>query len=102
MYSFISGRVVSVTEGVVVIENNGIGYEIAVGANTLADCCVGKNMQLFTYLQVKEDVFALYGFSTQEEKTMFLKLITVSGVGPKMALQVLSGMALNSLIIAIA
>ncbi len=102
MYSFISGRIVSVVDGIVVIENNGIGYELNVSANTLSRCTVGNNMQLFTYLQVKEDIFALFGFSSQEEKSMFLKLITVSGVGPKMALQVLSGMDLNALIIAIA
>lgn len=102
MYSFISGRVVAVTDGTVVVENNGIGYEINVSGNTVGSCAVGKNMQLFTYLQVKEDIFALYGFSSQEEKSMFIKLITVSGVGPKMALQILSGLDINSLIIAIA
>lgn len=102
MYSFISGRIVAVTDGIVVIENNGIGFEINVSTNTLANCSVGKNMQLHTYLQVKEDMLALYGFSSLEEKSMFLKLITISGVGPKMALQVLSGMEINSLIIAIA
>lgn len=102
MYSFISGSIVSAIEGQIVIENNGIGYEINVSANTLMDCVVGQTKQLFTYLQVKEDAMVLFGFSSQEEKSMFLKLITISGVGPKMALQVLSGLDLNSLIIAIA
>lgn len=102
MYAFISGRIVTATENLIVIENNGIGYELNVSANTLTHCIVGKNMQLFTYLQVKEDLMALFGFSTQEEKNMFIKLITVSGVGPKLALQVLSGMELNGLLIAIA
>ncbi len=102
MYSFISGRVVSAKEGQIVLENNGIGYEINVSSNTLSEAgIVGKNLQLHTYLQVKEDLFALYGFSSVEEKNLFLKLISISGVGPKMALQVLSGLDLNSLILAI-
>jgi Holliday junction DNA helicase, RuvA subunit len=102
MYSFITGRVVAVTEGCIVIENNGIGYELCVSNNTLVNAgVVGKTLQLFTYLQVKEDMLALYGFSSQEEKSLFLKLISISGVGPKMALQVLSGMELNSLVLAI-
>lgn len=102
MYSFITGRVVSATEGLMVIENNGIGYELNVSNNTLVNAgIVGKTLQLFTYMQVKEDLVALYGFSSMEEKGMFLKLISISGVGPKMALQVLSGLELNSLVLAI-
>ena len=73
MYSFISGRVVSAKEGQIVLENNGIGYEINVSSNTLSEAgIVGKNLQLHTYLQVKEDLFALYGFSSVEEKNLFL------------------------------
>ncbi|MEG1612783.1 MAG: Holliday junction branch migration protein RuvA [Clostridia bacterium] len=102
MYSFISGRVVSATEGTIVIENNGIGYELTVSNSTLSVAgIVGKSLQLYTYLQVKEDLMALYGFATKEEKSMFLKLISISGVGPKMAMQVLSGLDLNALVLAI-
>ena len=58
--------------------------------------------KIYTYLYVREDTFALYGFSTLGEKTLFLRLIEISGVGPKLAMQILSGMDLNSLSIAIA
>jgi Holliday junction DNA helicase RuvA len=92
MYAFISGRVVFASEGQVVIENNGIGYQIMVSNATLAvSNIIGETKQLHTYFYVKEDIFALYGFATIEEKNMFLKLIAISGVGPKLALQVLSG-----------
>lgn len=102
MYSFISGRIVSVTDGSVVIENNGIGYELSVSANTMGCCSPGKNMQLFTFMQVREDDVSLYGFATREEKVIFKKLIGISGVGPKMALQALSGMSVSGLLTAVA
>ncbi|HIU82563.1 MAG TPA: Holliday junction branch migration protein RuvA [Candidatus Faecicola pullistercoris] len=102
MYAFISGRVVSSSEGQIIVENNGIGYQLNVSNTTLAEGGQpGVNRQFYTYLYVKEDVFSLYGFTTEEEKNMFLKLISISGVGPKMALQVLSGMDSKSLAIAI-
>lgn len=102
MYAFISGRVVSVSENQIVIENGGIGYQIAVSSNTIAKIgSIGDTRQLYTYLQVKEDLFALYGFLTLEEKNMFIKLINISGVGPKLALQVLSGMEPRALALCI-
>ena len=71
--------------------------------NTLADARnLGAEMKLYTYLYVKEDVFALYGFSRLEEKTLFMRLIEISGVGPKLAMQVLGGYDLGTLTVAIA
>lgn len=103
MYNFIIGKVAHVTNGSIVLENNGIGYEIGVSGNTLADCGeIGRTVKIHTFLYVKEDVFALYGFSKLEEKTLFLRLIDISGIGPKLAMQILSGMELGSLIAAIA
>ena len=88
MYAFISGRVVSSSEGQIIVENNGIGYQLNVSNTTLAEGGQpGVNRQFYTYLYVKEDVFSLYGFTTEEEKNMFLKLISISGVGPKMAIK---------------
>jgi len=102
VYSFISGRVAEAREGTVVIENNGIGYELLVSNNTLTKCSeTGKSVQLYTYMKVSDDGVALYGFASAEEKSMFLKLTTVSGVGPKVALAVLSGLSLNDLGLAI-
>lgn len=103
MYAFISGKVVSANEGQIVLENNGVGYLLTVSGNTLATAgTIGATLQLHTYLQVKEDIFALYGFSTLEEKKFFLKLIDISGIGPKLAMQILSGCDLNTLAAAIA
>ena len=103
MYNYIKGTLAAVEAGRVVLENNGIGYELGVSGNTLADAKeIGKEMKLYTYLYVREDVFALYGFSRAEEKTLFMRLIEISGVGPKLAMQILSGYDLGTLTVAIA
>lgn len=105
MYSYIKGRLVEARKGAIVLENNGIGYEIGVSGNTLSDAAaVGTDgeMKLYTYLYVREDTFALYGFSRYEEKTLFMRLIDISGVGPKLAMQVLGGYDLGTLTAAIA
>ena len=102
MYNYITGKVVQATGNTLVLENNGIGYEIGVSGNTLYDVANASTAKIYTYLYVREDTFALYGFSTLGEKTLFLRLIEISGVGPKLAMQILSGMDLNSLSIAIA
>ena len=102
MYAFIAGRVAEAREGIVVLENNGIGYELYVSNTTFTKACeTGKNIQLFTYFKASEEGVTLYGFATSEEKNMFLKLITVSGVGPKVALALLSGISLIDLALAI-
>ena len=103
MYNYIKGTLAAVEAGRVVLENNGIGYELGVSGNTLADAKeIGKEMKLYTYLYDREDVFALYGFSRAEEKTLFMRLIEISGVGPKLAMQILSGYDLGTLTVAIA
>lgn len=99
MYSFISGIVDEKTEQYVVIDCNGVGYEIYVSNNTLSNLpSVGEMAKVYTYLQVREDAMQLFGFLNKEEKNMFLELITVSGVGPKMALVILSSLSINNLI----
>lgn len=101
MFNYVFGEVVDCKDNCVVLDVNGLGYELAVSSFTLADCAVGQKTKLFAYLQVKEDGLQLFGFSTEEEKNMFLRLISVSGVGCKMAQAVLSGMDSNSLAVAI-
>ena len=102
MINFVSGELVQKTENSIVIENSGIGYEIFVSTNTLVGVRVfGEKVKVFTYLHVKEDELSLYGFLTLEEKELFLKLITVSGVGPKMGLGILSGLSFSQLVVAI-
>ena len=102
MIAYIKGQVIDEFDGGVVLENNGIGYEILCSAALLAKLSAEKEGGVFTYLQVKEDGLSLFGFDNKEEKRMFLKLISVSGIGPKMAMGILSGMRVNELATAIA
>ena len=102
MINYISGELVAKTDGSLIVENNGIGYEIFVSTTDLSAVgFIGENVKIFTYLNVKEDEMSLYGFLTKEEKDMFLKLISVSGIGPKLALGVLSGLSISDLAVAI-
>ncbi len=101
MLGFVSGKVVSLEEGSAVVENNGLGFELAVSSNTLGRLEAGAETKLYTYLQVREDGLTLFGFATLDEKKMFLKLVSVSGIGPKVALSVLSGLKLSDLAAAI-
>ncbi|MEG1645831.1 MAG: Holliday junction branch migration protein RuvA [Clostridia bacterium] len=101
MYAFIEGKIEYVKDNLIVINNNGIGYNVRVTVNALEKLNKEK-ARVYTYLNVTQDGMALYGFYSLDEKAMFEKLITVTGVGPKMAIQILSGMDLNNLLLAIA
>ncbi len=101
MFSFICGAVMSINDNTVVLKNNGIGFELQVSNATLVNISEGKTVQLFVYLQTRDDGMSLFGFSSENEKTMFLRLISVGGVGPKVALSVLSGLKLSDLALAI-
>lgn len=102
MYSYIQGKIVDKTFTSIVVDNNGIGYEIGVSGNTLTDIDMGEIVKIYTYLYVREDEMSLYGFSRLEEKKLFLRLIEISGIGPKMAMQILGGYDLKTLTVAIA
>lgn len=92
MINFLCGDIVNVIDGKVIIKNGNIGYELYVSSNTASKLCIGDSVQLFCYLQVKEDGLSLYGFYSQEEKALFQQLTSVSGIGPKNAITILSGM----------
>ena len=102
MIAYIKGKVIDEFDGGVVLENNGIGYEILCSASALTRLSAQKEGGVYTYFQVKDDGVFLYGFDNKAEKNMFMKLIAVSGVGPKLGITVLSGMNLNDLAAAIA
>jgi len=102
MIGYIKGNLLSAVDGVVVLENNGIGYEISCSASVYQKLLDNKGGETYTYLAVREDGVYLYGFISPEEKAMFLKLISVSGVGPKMGITVLSNMKLDDLALKIA
>lgn len=102
MIGYIKGKVLYHTGSEIVLENNGIGYEVFCSASRGAELAFRGAGRVYTYTAVREDGIYLYGFVSAEEKKMFLKLITVSGVGPKMGITVLSGMNLSALALAIA
>ena len=92
MIASVRGEVLSRMGGEVVIEAAGVGYKFAVSSETLtAVPAAGEQARLFTHLVLRDDGINLYGFSTQAERELFLMLIGVQGVGPKVALAVLSG-----------
>ena len=102
MFSYIEGTIEDIDDNKLIVGCNGIGYELLVSNNTLSSVCIGQKSKLYVYMNVREDGVYLFGFLNKEEKKMFLKLITVSGVGPKVALSILSGMSIKDLIISIA
>ncbi|MGM9882310.1 MAG: Holliday junction branch migration protein RuvA [Bacilli bacterium] len=88
MYGYIKGTIVDVEPNYVIIDNDGIGYLIFV-PNPYS-FMIGKEYTIYTYANIREDEYSLYGFKTKEEKELFLKLISVKGLGPKMALPMLA------------
>ncbi len=103
MIASVRGEVLSRLGGEVVIEAAGVGYKLAVSSETLAAVpAAGEQARLFTHLVMRDDAMHLYGFSAQAERELFLMLIGVQSVGPKVALAVLSGGTPRELLNAIA
>ena len=90
MYYYVSGVVAHVEPLLAVIDCGGVGYACRTTSYTLSQIKKGEKAKLYTYLSVREDAMDLYGFATQEELKLFCQLISVSGVGPKAALSILS------------
>ena len=88
MYDYIKGTITSIKNNSIVVDNNGIGYLIYVSNPYSFE--LGRDYKVYVYQQIKEDENSLFGFKTLEEKEFFLKLISVSGVGCKMALPILA------------
>ena len=102
MIGYIKGRVLHSDSGVVLLEVNGVGYELVCSGAAFAKLVTDGQGEAYTYLQVREDGVSLFGFVSPEEKNMFLKLISVSGVGPKAGISILSSMNLGEIALAIA
>lgn len=91
MYYYIKGKLALRGENYIVVDAHGVGYMIYTSLNTIQNVGVqGSEVTVYTYLNVREDAHELYGFATLEEKTLFMQLLSVSGVGAKVALSVLS------------
>ncbi|MFS0775830.1 Holliday junction branch migration protein RuvA [Neobacillus sp. 3P2-tot-E-2] len=101
MYEFFKGTVEFVGPEYIVIENNGIGYQIATPNPFIYSSKMNTNVTVYTYHYVREDLMALYGFETREEKKLFTKLLNVSGIGPKGALAILASGEVQQVVSAI-
>ncbi|MBR6504241.1 MAG: Holliday junction branch migration protein RuvA [Clostridia bacterium] len=102
MYSYIKGSLEIKSNGFIVIDNNGIGYKIFMSENgieTLGE--IGDNVKVYTYYHVREDNISLFGFTSNEELRMFELLISVSGVGAKSAINMLSSITPSDFALAI-
>ena len=98
MFSYLHGTLAQKNPAQVVIDVGGVGYEVTIPLSTyrlLSD--KGSRVMLLTHVHIREDAHQIYGFSSEEERNFFRLLIGVSGIGPKMALTVLSGLALDDL-----
>ncbi len=103
MIAKLSGKILEKKPTEIIIDVNGVGYQVFISFNTFEDIPeVGEKAEIFTYLSVKENSLTLFGFSTLAEKLIFEKLISVNGVGPKLAQGILSGIQTTELIEAIA
>jgi len=90
MYAYIKGVVSGIEQNAVIIDVGGIGYRVFTNTFSISSLKKGDEAKMYTRLIIREDEHILYGFATNEEKNMFEKLISVNGVGPKVALSVLS------------
>ena len=102
MIAHLTGKLLQKHPTAVVIDVQGVGYEVTIPLSTYYEIGeVGSTVSLLTYTYVREDALQLYGFRTAREKDLFLRLISVSGVGPKLAITILSGLSADQLIPAI-
>ena len=101
MYYYLSGTVAHIEPFLAVIDCGGVGYACRTTSVTLSRIKTGEKAKLYTYLSVREDAMDLYGFSSQEERRLFQLLTSVSGVGPKAALAILSSSTPENLALSI-
>ena len=99
MYNYIIGKVTFIECNYIVLENNGIGYQIYVASPFSFE--IGSEYQVYTYSYIREDEYTLYGFKTLEEKNLFMRLTSVKGLGPKMTMPMLATGSVSGIIDAI-
>lgn len=101
MIAFVRGKVDYIGKNYCFIDTGTIGYRIFMAAGDLQGLSIGQSVKLYTHLGVREDALTLYGFATKEAYNLFMQLITVSGIGPKGALGILSGSKVDAFYLAI-
>ena len=99
MFSFIQGIIEEKENNIVTVNCGGVGFELVSSDTTIFELPnIGEQATVYTYMAVREDAIQLFGFATREEKSVFLKLVSVSGIGGKMAIAILSAMPVADLI----
>lgn len=101
MYSYLRGILADIEIDSITIDCNGIGFSVYTTTSVISNSAEGEIVKLYVHQVIREDEHALYGFSTKEEKNMFLRLISVSGIGPKSALAMLSELGASNIAVAI-
>jgi Holliday junction DNA helicase RuvA len=102
MIAHLRGRLLAKHPNQAIVETGGVGYDVTISVPAFSDLpAVGSEVALHIYTHVREDQLALYGFLRSSEKLLFEKLITVSGIGPTLAIKILSGMAADEMVGAI-
>ncbi|MCL2663517.1 MAG: Holliday junction branch migration protein RuvA [Oscillospiraceae bacterium] len=101
MFYYLEGNVTVIAQNLAVVDIGGVGYACMTTLNTLSHLEIGKKAKLYTYCNVKEELFDIYGFFNTSEKRAFEQLLSVSGVGPKAALSILSSASPETLALAI-
>lgn len=102
MIAHLRGKLLAKHPNQAIVETAGVGYDLTISVPTFSDLPeAGGEVSLHVHTHVREDTIALYGFLRSSEKTLFEKLITVSGIGPKLAITILSGMAADEMVNAI-
>lgn len=102
MYSHFKGIIENIENDKIEIDVNSVGYEIYMPTSDINDISVGQECNVYTHLNVREDDMRLFGFLSRESRNFFRKLISVSGVGPKVALGIISNISVSDMCIAIA
>ena len=102
MYAFFKGKIDKLYNNRIILDVNDIGYEIYIPESDIYTLNIGEMVKIYTYLHVREDEMKLFGFKSSESLEFFKKLITVSGVGPKAAIGIISKVDTESLCVAIA
>lgn len=97
MIAYVQGEITLIEPTFCIVDVHGIGYEIKISLNTYTNLKAKESCKLHTYLHIKEDAHTLYGFYSQEEKDIFLKLIQISGVGPNTGLMITSSLSVDEI-----
>ena len=101
MIAYIKGIFEEISEDGIVVEAGGVGYGIAVPPSLTSELTVGDEVKIYTYYQVAEDMQKLYGFASREDRRVFTLLLKVSGIGPRLAMSIMSAMSADELKLAV-